>query len=149
MKHQDAERITTEYLKPIFGFALKRCQNAEDAEDLSQEIVLKAFRALLSRDDIADVGKFIWTIAHNALSNYYRENGKSMVCVSVDEVAEVLADPGAELGADDDAEVIHRLQSEIAYLSKLQRRIVIAYYFENRKQTDIAKELDIPLGTVK
>ena len=72
-----------------------------------------------------------------------------MVCVSVDEVAEVLADPTAELGADDDAEVIHRLQSQIAYLSKLQRRIVIAYYFENRKQTDIAKELDIPLGTVK
>ena len=149
MKHQDAERITTEYLKPIFGFALKRCQNTEDAEDLSQEIVLKAFRALLSRDDIADVGKFIWTIAHNTLSNYYRENGKSMVCVSVDEVAEVLADPSAELGADDNAEVIHRLQREIAYLSKLQRRIVIAYYFENRKQTDIAKELHIPLGTVK
>ena len=149
MKYQDAERITTEYLKPIFGFALKRCQNTEDAEDLSQEIVLKAFRALLSKDDIADVGKFIWTIAHNALSNYYRENEKSMVCVSVDEVAEVLADPTAELGADDNAEAIHRLQSEIAYLSKLQRRIVIAYYFENRKQTDIAKELDIPLGTVK
>ena len=96
MKHQDAERITTEYLKPIFGFALKRCQNTEDAEDLSQEIVLKAFRALLSKDDIADVGKFIWTIAHNALSNYYRENGKSMVCVSVDEVAEVLADNKVE-----------------------------------------------------
>ena len=149
MKHQDAERITTEYLKPIFGFALKRCRNTEDAEDLSQEIVLKAFRALLSKDDISDVGKFIWTIAHNALSNYYRENGKSTVCVSVDEIAEVLADPSAELGADDDAEVIHRLQSEIAYLSKLQRRIVIAYYFENHKQTDIAKELDIPLGTVK
>ena len=149
MNRQDAERITTEYLKPIFGFALKRCQNTEDAEDLSQEIVLKAFRALLSKDDIADVGKFIWTIAHNALSNYYRENGKSMVCVSVDEVAEVLADPGAELGVDDDAEVIHSLQSEIAYLSKLQRRIVIAYYFENRKQVDIAKNLDIPPGTVK
>ena len=149
MNRQDAERITTEYLKPIFGFALKRCQSTEDAEDLSQEIVLKAFWALLCKDDIADVGKFIWTIAHNTLSNYYRENGKSMVCVSVDEVAEVLADPTAELDEDDDTEVIHRLQSEIAYLSKLQRRIVIAYYFENRKQTEIAKELDIPLGTVK
>jgi len=149
VNRQDAERITTEYLKPIFGFALKRCQNAEDAEDLSQEIVLKAFRALLCKDDIADIDKFIWTIAHNALSNYYRDNRRNMVCVSVDEIAGVLADPTAELDADDDAEVIHRLQSEIAYLSKLQRRIVIAYYFENRKQTDIAKELDIPLGTVK
>ena len=149
MNRQDAERITTEYLKPIFGFALKRCHNTEDAEDLSQEIVLKAFRALLSKDDITDAGKFIWTIAHNTLSNYYRENGKSLVCASVDELAEVLPDPNADLDADDETEAIHRLQSEIAYLSKLQRRIVIAYYFENRKQAEIAKELDIPLGTVK
>ena len=40
----DAEKITTEYLKPIFGFALKRCKNVHDAEDLSQDIVLKSFR---------------------------------------------------------------------------------------------------------
>ena len=149
MNRLDVQRITTEYLKPIFGFALKRCRSTQDAEDLSQEIVLKVFRVLLSRDDITDIGKFIWTIAHNALSNYYRENGKSRVCVPVEEIAEVLPDPTAELGTDDDAEVIHRLQGEIAYLSKLQRRIVIAYYFENRRQTDIAKALDIPLGTVK
>ena len=149
MNRLDAERITTEYLKPIFGFALKRCRSPQDAEDLSQEIVLKVLRVLLSRDDITDIGKFIWTIAHNALSNYYRESGKSMFCVPVEEIAEVLADPTAEMGSDDDAEVIHRLQSEIAYLSKLQRRIVIAYYFENRRQTEIAKALDIPLGTVK
>ena len=149
MNRQNAENLTTQYLKPIFGFALKRCKNIQDAEDLSQEIVYRAFRALLSRDDIADVEKFIWTIAHNALSNYYRDSGKSMVCVSVDEVAEVLPDPNSELGEEDDTEAVRRLQREIAYLSKLQRRIVIAYYFENRKQADIAKELDIPLGTVK
>ena len=47
MNRQDAEKIITEYLKPIFGFALKRCKNAHDAEDLSQDIVLKAYRALL------------------------------------------------------------------------------------------------------
>ena len=149
MNRQDAENITTKYLKPIFGFALKRCRNAQDAEDLSQEIVFKAFRALLSREDIADPGKFIRTIAHNSLSNYYRDSGKCMVCVPLDEVAEVLPDPGAELGGDEDTEAVLRLQREIAYLSKLQRRIVIAYYFENRKQAEIAKELDIPLGTVK
>ena len=31
----------------------------------------------------------------------------------------------------------------------MMRRKTIAYYFENRKQADIARELDIPLGTVK
>lgn len=149
MNRQDAEKIITEYLKPIFSFVLKRCKNANDAEDLSQDIVLKAFRALLIKDDIGDVNKFIWTIAHHALSNYYRDAAKSVIGISMDEAAEMIADPDSISADDDNAEAIRRLQSEIAYLSKLQRKIVIAYYFENRKQADIAKDLDIPLGTVK
>ncbi len=149
MNRQDVEKIITEYLKPIFGFALKRCKSIQDAEDLSQEIAIRAFRALLVKDDVADMRKFIWTVAHNTLSNYYRDAAKSMVGVSIDEVAELIADPYSEIGTDDDTEAIHRLQIEIAYLSKLQRRIVIAYYFENHKQADMARELGIPLGTVK
>ena len=86
MNRQDVEKAITEYLKPIFGFALKRCKSIHDAEDLSQEIVTKAFRALLAKDRIADMGKFIWAVAHNTLSNYYRDTAKSMVGVSIDEV---------------------------------------------------------------
>ena len=149
MNRQDAEQIITEHLGHIFGFALKRCKNAHDAEDLSQEIVLRAFRALLVKDDIGDAGKFIWTIAHNALNNYYRDTAKGVLGVPIDDFSEVIADPDSIFDDGDNADTIHRLQSEIAYLSKLQRKIVIAYYFENRKQSDIAKELDIPLGTVK
>ena len=149
MDRQSAEKIITEYTKPIFGFALKRCKNLQDAEDLSQEIVLRAFRALLIKDDIGDVHKFIWTVAHNALSNYYRDTDNSIYGVSLDEVAEIIADPNSICDSFDNKESISHLQSEIAYLSKLQRKIVIAYYFENRKQADIAKDLDIPLGTVK
>ena len=149
MNRQDVEKTITEYLKPIFGFALKRCKSIHDAEDLSQEIAIRAFRALLIKDDVADMGKFIWTVAHNTLSNYYRDSAKSMVGVSIDEVAELIADPYSEPDTDDNRDAIHRLQTEIAYLSKLQRRIVIAYYFENLKQAEIAREMGIPLGTVK
>lgn len=148
MNRQDVERSVSEYLKPIFGFALKRCKNIHDAEDLSQEIVLKAFRALLAHDDITDMGKFIWTVAHNALNNYYRDSAKSAIGVSLSEIADI-AEPCDQLDGDDDTVLLSRLRSEIAYLSAVQRRIVIAYYFENRKQADIAAELDIPLGTVK
>ena len=149
MRRQDAENIITEYLKPIFGFALKRCKSTQDAEDLSQEIVLRAFRALLAKDDIGDAGKFIRTIAHNALCNYYRDSAASVIGVPIDEFAEILADPDAEYDPEGNAQAIKRLQHEIAYLSRLQRRIVIMYYFENRKQADIASELGIPVGTVK
>lgn len=124
MNRQDVEKTITEYLKPIFGFALKRCKSIHDAEDLSQEITIRAFRALLIKDDVADMGKFIWTVAHNTLSNYYRDTAKSMIGVSIDEVAELIADPDSELEIDDNTETIRHLQTEIAYLSKLQRRIV-------------------------
>jgi RNA polymerase sigma factor (sigma-70 family) len=67
-----AEQITTEYMKPIYGFALKRTANMQDAEDLTQEICLKLFKTLLIKDDVESVEKFVWTVAHNALANYYR-----------------------------------------------------------------------------
>ncbi|MGN0487043.1 MAG: sigma-70 family RNA polymerase sigma factor [Acutalibacteraceae bacterium] len=150
MNRQEAERIVTEYLKPVFGFALKRCRSLQDAEDLSQEIVTKVFLALMKRDDIEDMPKFIWTVAHNCLSNYYRDNCNSFVGVSLDDVAESLCNSHGDISSTVmKGQEIVSLQSEIAYLSKLQRRIVIAYYYENKKQSDIAEELNIPVGTVK
>lgn len=149
MKRERAEKLTTEYLKAIYGFALKRCANLQDAEDLTQEIVLKVFRSFLCRDDIEAPDKFIWTVAHNTLSNYYREKTKIALGIPMGDFAELLSlDNDA---ADDlvEKETIDRLHKEIAYLSKLQRKIVIAYYFENKKQETIATELGIPLGTVK
>lgn len=116
MKRQEAERIITEYLKPIYGFTLKRCKSLQDAEDLSQEIVTKAFRTLLIRDDIAEI------------------------------LCDNTTDPVTDLVM---RETTDKLQREIAYLSKLQRKIVIAYYYENKKQNEIAEEIGIPAGTVK
>lgn len=33
MDRRTAENTITEYLKPVFGFTLKRCRTIEDAED--------------------------------------------------------------------------------------------------------------------
>ena len=87
MKKQDAEQIITEFVKPVYGFALKRCKTVQDAEDVSSEIILRAYRALLAREDIEDYGKFIWTIAHNYLSNYYRDSGKSYIGGNIEDMA--------------------------------------------------------------
>lgn len=54
MKRSEAERLTSEYIKSIFGYAVKRCRTIQDAEGLLQEIALKIFRAFLLRDDISE-----------------------------------------------------------------------------------------------
>ena len=149
MKREQAEKIAIEYLKLIYGFALKRCANLQDAEDLTQEIVLKVFRALLCMEDIEAPDKFIWTVAHNTLVNYYRGKVKTAVGVPIDDLVELLPSDDDTASGIIEKENTDRLHREIAYLSKLQRRIVIAYYFENKRQEAIASELGIPLGTVK
>ena len=149
MKREQAERITTQYLKAIYGFVLKRCTNLQDAEDLSQEIAFKVFRTLLVKDDIKSLDQFIWTVAHNSRANYYRGRQQTTVGLPIDELAEVLPSKNDTLQDVVDRETADHLHMKIACLSKLQRRIVIAYYYENKKQETIASELGIPLGTVK
>ena len=149
MNKQEAEKTIVEYTRPVFGFALKRCKSLQDAEDLSQEIARKAFESLCARDDIEDAGKFIWTIAHHALSNYYRDHPHQWIGAPLDEAGQALCDDADIAEQLATMETVEKLRNEIAYLSKLQRRIVIAYYYENKKQSDIARELGLSSGTVK
>lgn len=144
MKKQDVELIVTEYLKPIYGFVLKRTKTYDDAEDLTQDIMLKIYNSLMKKDNIYDISKYVWTIAHNVLNNYYRDY---KVTIGVSE--EVIDNYIEDTNDNESIDTINRLHKEIAYLSKLQRQIIIAYYFENKKQDQIAKDLNIPLGTVK
>lgn len=149
MNREQVERITTGFVKPIYGFALKRCSSLQDAEDLTQEIVLRVFSSLLRRDNIESAEKFVWTVAHNTLANYYRDKIKSGIGICINDLAEILPSNDDTLAGLIERETTDRLHMEIAYLSKLQRRIVVAYYYENKKQEAIAKDLGIPLGTVK
>ena len=139
MKRQDVELIVTEYLKPIYGFVLKRTKTYEDAEDLTQDIMLKIYNSLIKKDNIEDISKYVWTIAHNSLNNYYRDY---KVTIGVSE--EVIDNYIDDKNDNESIDTISRLHKEIAYLSKLQRQIIIAYYFENKKQEQIAKDLNIP-----
>ncbi len=151
MTRTEAETVLTPYIQSIYGFALKHCRVPQDAQDLSQEILLCIFRALLSRDDIVSVPSFIWTAAHHALCNYYRNQSARMtIGIPID----ALFDHPA--GADEDPAAIMEIQEteqhlyrEIAYLSATQRRIIVLYYYENMRQAEIATILGIPVGTVK
>ncbi len=121
MQRETVEKIATEYLKPVYGFALKRCRCLEDAEDLAQEVVMKAHRTLLVRDDIDSPDKFIWTAAHNALANYYRGKAKCTVGILTEEYAETLTS-GGDLGDDMiERETVARLHTEI---SEYSRRLI-------------------------
>ncbi len=144
----DAEKTVQKMMEPVLRFALKRCRCAQDAEDLAQEILCRAYAALC-RGGVEDGEKFVWTIAHNALANYYRGEERRWAGLSAEDAAEL-----ASRGVAPDESVIGRetaarLAESIAHLSALRRKIVVGYYYDNKPLRQIAAECAVPVGTVK
>ncbi len=149
MKKEQAEQIVNEYMKPVYAFVMKRVSSEQDAQDLAQDICLKLYRSLCQKE-VGEVQAYVWAVARHSLANYYR--GKQMSCRNVSlEEWEFDWENGEKSALDQMIllEDMDRIRREIAYLSKTQRQVVIQYYYEEKKQSEIAECLGIPLGTVK
>ena len=144
-----ASETVNEHINGIYKFVLSRCARTEDAEDLTQEICIKLYRALCVRDDISNINAYIITVARNTLVNYYRDKSRVQLS-SIDNYSDTIRD--SAMSPDEQAvhkENISAMQRGIAYLSKTQRRVVIEHFYNNKKVSEIAELLNIPAGTVK
>ncbi len=146
MRKQDADIIITDYTKKLFGFALSKTENISKAEELASAITLEVYTALLRRENIANVNGYIYRISQNVYARFIDEAKRGMH-LSLDEVNI----PAENDFAEDiiQSETYKKLRSEIAFLSKTQREIVVLHYYDRMKLNDIAKRLSLPLGTVK
>lgn len=150
MKTKIAEAYVMKLAGPVYGFALKRWRlltgrGGSVPGDLAQGVY-----GAEGAENIVDANRYVWTIAHNALTNYYRSGGTVYAEIPIQSRPDLAdaSEPELEEQLISD-ETTAKLYREIAYLSSLQRRIVTAYYFEHQKQAEIAERLGIPVGTVK
>ncbi len=66
-----------EFAGTMRAFVRRRVSNAQDAEDLSQEIMLKVFRSRASLRDPAKLEPWLYQVARAALIDYYRRKRPS------------------------------------------------------------------------
>lgn len=149
MGKEYAEQVVEKYMKSIYRYVEKRISDEQDAKDIVQEICLKIYKSLLTKE-VYSQEAFIWTVVRHVLANYYRSKKRACYNISVDAQEIEIAD-GKKAHLDNliDMEEHEKIRKEIAYLSKTQRTILIMYYYEEKKQSEIAEILNIPLGTVK
>lgn len=146
----DAEEMIRTYVKPLFGYALNRVKQREEAEDLAQEILLRLLKSVSAGANIRNLDAYVWTIAKYTWANWAKKHARAPMSIEVNGVSELLADgdpePMERLLA---TETYRTLRREVSLLSDIHRRIVVLHYYEGRKQSEIAALLGIPVNTVK
>ena len=76
MKKEQADKIITEYLQKIYGFAMNKAYSYDEAEDICSEIVLEVYQSLLRSDEIANLEGYIWRISEHTYSKFVSSKKK-------------------------------------------------------------------------
>lgn len=145
MDKERCDTIICEYTKKLYGFAVSKTRSIERAEELASRITLEVYTSLLRRDDVDNVNAYIYRIAQNVWARFTDEY-KRMHC-DIDTVDIMDTDDFTERLID--SETYAKLRCEIAYLSETRRKILVLHYYENKKLSEIAAQLSLPVGTVK
>jgi RNA polymerase sigma-70 factor (ECF subfamily) len=118
------------------------------AEELAQETLLAVWRKAEYFDPTrANAATWIFTIARNLRIDALRRSGRVRF-VDVDDFDEIDDRPNGEAVLLDE-ERDERVRAAVAALPPDQADVVRLTYFTEKTQIEIARDLGIPLGTVK
>lgn len=134
-------------------------QNLHEAEDLAQETLLKAFKAIQQFEQGTDARRWLLCILRNTRIDRIRAAGPGRE-VSLDRLSAEVADDRPETPARDEnewhnpQEILNQFSDDsvIAALQQLPEELrwtLLLVDVEELKNEEAATVLDVPLGTVK
>jgi RNA polymerase sigma-70 factor, ECF subfamily len=127
----------------VFGVCLKMLGHREDAEDVSQEVFLRAFRALHQWDSMRPLMPWLLTIAANRCRTWLSRRPTRLVSM---EVVEEL--PG-QAHLPERSDLAEELQRALKELREDYRLCFILFHYNELSLTEISRIVGSPEGTIK
>ncbi len=155
---QQFEAFMRNYQNMVFSTAMRLLANATEAEDIAQEVFLKAFTHFADLKDSPTAGGWLKTVATNLSLNHlsrYRSRWSFFSDLfnprgDEDEAAEpefaALDNVGEDLERADRHQIVDRA---LQRLPPAQRVPLVLYHLEGLTYEEIAAKLRISLGKVK
>ncbi|AGY59258.1 sigma-70 family RNA polymerase sigma factor [Gloeobacter kilaueensis] len=133
------------YVAKVRGLLFQMTGDGDGLDDLTQEVFVKVFRALPSFRGDSQFSTWLFRIAVNCCQDARRRRGRRPVAVPIDQLplAAHSEDPLKRL--DREELVARALQT----LKDEHRLVVVLHDLQDRPQEEIAKILNVPVGTVK
>jgi RNA polymerase sigma-70 factor (ECF subfamily) len=150
---QDAwAEIVRQYRRRVYSVAYKFTGNHEEAEDLTQDIFIKVFRALHTFDRRANFQTWLISVSRNMCIDHYRSVRKERETINRDINADDLMPVAEGLPADallEQQGQVALLRRALAALPDPLRLAVTLRDLQDLSYHDIARRLQVPEGTVK
>jgi RNA polymerase sigma-70 factor (ECF subfamily) len=157
--HQEAYReIVVRFERPVYSLVARMVQDPGLAEDLAQEVFIKAFRRLSTYDPQRKLSSWLFKIAHNTTIDHLRRHAPETVPLEAERddehrggLAAVLSDTSTEnpSAAAERKDMARALERAIARLRPEYRESVVLFYIEGASYQEICEATGLPLGTVK
>ena len=133
----------------LWSLARRYLRNTSDAEDAVQDVFIEIWRSCARFDPgVASETTFISTIARRRFIDRLRQSGRTPAMDSLDDEEGAPVDPGVAATVEDDTEVAI-VARVLADMDPEHRKILGMSLYEGYSHSEIAEQLDIPLGTVK
>lgn len=148
---QAFEELVAKFQPKVFSMALSFTRNREAADDLAQEIFLKAYLALPKFHGKSEFGTWLYRISINHVRDFLRKKGRAKE-VSLDDVPEIsFSDREQAERAEEERETESRralVQRSVQDLPEKYRIILTLRDIQGLAYDEISRILKLSPGTV-
>jgi RNA polymerase sigma-70 factor (ECF subfamily) len=139
------DRLVLRYQRDVYRLCYRFVNNHEDANDLAQEVFLRAWRAIPRFRGQSSFATWLYRIGVNACLNF-----RALRRPQTLELPEAVADPvpGAEARLETDDEA-RRVREAVERLPEKQRATLILKVYHELTHEEVAEILGSTVGTVK
>jgi RNA polymerase sigma-70 factor (ECF subfamily) len=145
-------QIVRQHWRKVFNLAYKFVGRHDEAEDLTQDIFLKIFKALHTFDRRANFQTWLISISRNLCIDHYRSVRKERETMARDVDASQLTPVSRERGPHSQLEqtdLKNLVRLALAELPPALRQAVVLRDLQEFSYQEIADQLGLPEGTVK
>ena len=151
------EELVERYHGKIYGLTYNMTSNREDAEDLTQEVFVKAFEALPRFKRKSSFYTWLYRIAVNKTINYRKKRNRKRTLsldqfdqdIKTDETYHDLTSKGSPLRNISLSELQEKLNKALQLLSEKHRTVVVMHDMQGIPHEEIAKVVGASVGTVR
>ena len=132
--------LVDQYKEGIYAFVYSQIRNFHDAQDVTQEVFLEAYRDLRNLRRWESFGFWLYRIAHRCCATWFRNRAKRVDREFIqDQEPELVDNPAME--SYQEAQLSESVQEALDLLPAAYRQVLMLYYFGGMNSVDIARAL--------